>query len=353
MTWRDLLGQNDVVEQLRRRFASGKIYGTFLFVGPAGVGKRTTAMLLAQSLLCQAGSHADFEPCGACEDCKLFAAGTHPDLLIVEKPEDKNDIPVALLIGDQEHRMREGLCHDIGLKPFRGGRRVAIVDDADDLNTEGANCLLKTLEEPPPKSVMILIGTGADRQLPTIRSRSQIVRFRPLPVDAASRLIRSLGMADDEAVAARLATMSGGSLDRAQRLADPQFAEFRRQLYARVEQGWEGAAMAKMLLAFADEGGKEAGPRRERLRWAFGFLIDLFRQIVHVLVGGEPSPDAELQRSAERAAGAMPGDAERLAMVVERCLDAIEQVDRNAHPAMLVDAFADDVERMFVAAAGA
>ena len=88
-------------------------------------------MLLAQSLLCQAGRNASFDPCGACEDCKLFASGTHPDLLIVEKPEDKQDIPLELFIGDKEHRMREGLCYDIGLKPYRGGRRVAIVDDAD------------------------------------------------------------------------------------------------------------------------------------------------------------------------------------------------------------------------------
>jgi DNA polymerase-3 subunit delta' len=351
MTWRELRGQPDVVEQLRRRFASGKIYGTFLFVGPAGVGKRTTAMLLAQSLLCQEGRHAEFEPCGACEDCTMFAAGTHPDLLIVEKPADKADIPLQLLIGDDEHRMREGLCHDIGLKPFRGGRRVAIVDDADHLNREGANCLLKTLEEPPPRSVMILIGTGAERQLPTIRSRSQIIRFQPLSVEEAARLIRQAGLADNDADAARLAAMSGGSLDRAERLANPAFMEFRRQLFDRVAQGWDGATVAKMLLAFVDETGKEAPAKRERLRWAFGFLVDLFRQVVHTAVGGEPSADAELQRAAERAASTAPGDVERLAAVIERCLEAGEQVDRNAHPNMLVEAFADDVERLFIAAA--
>ena len=80
--------------------------------------------------------------------------------------------------------MREGLCHDIALKPFRGGRKIAIIDDADYLNQEGANCLLKTLEEPPEKSVIILIGTSQQRQLPTIRSRCQIVRFAPLSTAA-------------------------------------------------------------------------------------------------------------------------------------------------------------------------
>jgi len=104
---------------------------------------------------------------------------THPDFYIVEKPADKSSIPLALFVGDDDHRMREGLCHDIGLKPFMGGRKVAIIDDADHLNEEGANCLLKTLEEPPPCSVLILIGTSADKQLPTIRSRCQTIRLVP------------------------------------------------------------------------------------------------------------------------------------------------------------------------------
>ena len=117
-----------------------------------------------------------------------MSAGTHPDLEIVSKPADKRDIPLAAFIGEDDRRMKEGLCHRIGLKPFMGGRKVAIIDDADFLNPEGANALLKTLEEPPPRSVLILIGTTADKQLPTIRSRSQIIRFRPLPEDSVARL---------------------------------------------------------------------------------------------------------------------------------------------------------------------
>jgi DNA polymerase-3 subunit delta' len=351
MTWRDIVGQEDVVEQLRRRFASGRVYGTFLFVGPPGVGKRTVARRLAQTLLCQGGRNSEFEPCGRCEDCTLLAAGTHPDLLVVAKPAEKSFIPLELFVGDDEHRMREGLCHDIGLKPFRGGRRIAIVEDADFLNREGANCLLKTLEEPPPKSVMILIGSAADRQLPTIRSRSQIVRFAPLPKAEAARLVQSLGIAADAAEAERLATMSGGSLTRAAVLADPAFGAFRAALFAQAARGWEGATVAKLLTAFADEAGKEAGPRRERLRWGIGFMTDLFRQTISVLVGGPTSDDAELQRAAEQTARTVPNDAELLAAVVERCLDGLEHVDRNAHPTTLVDALCDDLERSLTVAA--
>ena len=129
------------------------------------------------------------DPCGTCDSCLQVAARTHPDLLLVSKPADKSFIPLSTFIGDEARRMREGLCHDIALRPFMGGRRVAVIDDADYLNEEGANALLKTLEEPPPSSVLILIGTSADKQLPTIRSRSQIVRFRPLTAEHLEQLL--------------------------------------------------------------------------------------------------------------------------------------------------------------------
>ncbi len=158
----------------------------------------------------------------------LIKAGTHPDLFQIGRPKEKADIPVALLIGEANKRMQEGLCHDISLKPFMGGRRVAIIDDADHLNEEGANCLLKTLEEPPPHSVLILIGTSAERQLPTIRSRSQIIRFAPLEPEVLAGLLLAQDLVADPAQARQLAEYSGGSLQRAAELADPELWDFRR-----------------------------------------------------------------------------------------------------------------------------
>jgi hypothetical protein len=189
MVWESLYGHDRAIEQFRRAVRRGRLASTFLLVGPDGVGKRTFALKLAQSLLCERTPEAELGGCGVCPACQQVAALTHPDVRLVAKPADRSFIPIELFIGDREHRLREGLCHDIALKPFRGGRKVAIIDDADCLNQEGANCLLKTLEEPPPRSVLMLIGTSEQRQLPTIRSRCQIVRFLPLravTVDAGS-----------------------------------------------------------------------------------------------------------------------------------------------------------------------
>jgi DNA polymerase-3 subunit delta' len=342
--WQGITGHDDVVEQFRRRYASGRVTGTFLFVGPEGVGKRLFAGKLAQALLCSRGTAPTLDPCGQCEDCRLCEAGNHPDLVVVAKPDDKNEIPLDLLIGRKENRNHEGLCHEIGMKPFRGGRRIAVIDDADHLNEEGANALLKTLEEPPPRSMLILIGTGSDRQLPTIRSRSQMIRFRPLEQADLARLIQQQGLAKTPDDAERLASLADGSLAQAVRLADPELATFRRDWLEQLSGGeWDSQVAAKLLVKFAEEAGKEASGRRERLRIGIRFLSDFFLAVLRAATGAPPSDDVELASAAARAARELTTDPETLAAVIERCLEGVEHVDRNAHQTTLVDALCDDI----------
>ena len=141
MSWHGIDGHDDVVEQFRRAIARGRLASSFLFAGPAGIGKRTFALKLAQAMLCQ--TRPEGRPIFVSAKMGLspllpqkpswiravralraqVAAGTHPDLDVVAKPDDKSFIPVELLIGDREHRRREGLCHNIGMKPSLGGRK--------------------------------------------------------------------------------------------------------------------------------------------------------------------------------------------------------------------------------------
>ena len=107
------------------------------------------------------------------------------------------------------------LCDQFALKPARGTHRVAILDDADDLNDEASNAFLKTLEEPPPGAVLILIGTSAELQKETIISRCSVVRFDPLPDSEIAALLLEKGIARDAADAERLAALGEGSVSRA------------------------------------------------------------------------------------------------------------------------------------------
>lgn len=340
--WQGIEGHDDVVEQFRRSLARGRLASTYLFVGPPGVGKRAFAQKFAQALLCLTQPPERLEPCGKCASCVQVAAGTHPDLIVVAKPAEKSEIPVQLLIGSGERRMHEGLCHDISLKPFMGGRRVAIIDDADHLNEEGANCLLKTLEEPPPRSVIILVGTSADRQLPTIRSRSQVIRFRPLGEQAVASLLVAEGLAAEEA--ARLSAYSEGSLAKARELADAELWKFRAELLRGLaEPKLDGVRLAKAVLAFVEEAGKEAPLRRARARQLVGFAADFYRQLVRRLNGVAPSADRDLATQVERAATAWRAGDEAAAACAERCLEALGHIDRNANQAVWIECWLDDL----------
>ncbi len=348
MPWQGLLGHDDVVDRFRRILARGRLASTFLFVGPDGIGKRTFAMKLAQALLCvgqgEERHEADLEPCGHCESCVQAAAGTHPDILTVAKPAEKSELPVALFVGTKEKRMQEGLCHDLSLKPFFGRRRVAVIDDADYLNEEGANCLLKTLEEPPPRSLLILVGTSLERQLPTIRSRCQIVRFAPLEANVIAELLLAEEATADRALAERLAAWSEGSLARARNLADPELWKFRQVLLARLsEADVDSVRLADAVSKFVDEAGTDAFRRRNRLRQVIGFAVEFYRQLARSLSGAHVEGDVETEQAIAAAVRTFGGDAETAADRLDRCLEALGHVDRNANQAALINAWIDEL----------
>jgi DNA polymerase-3 subunit delta' len=347
MSWQGIEGHDDVVAALEARHARGRLAGAMLFVGPAGVGKRTLALKVAQALLCPHAAAGRLAPCGACPSCVQAAALTHPDLELVRKPADKSTLPIELLIGPQERRMQEGLCHNLSLRPMMGGRKVAVIDDADYLAQEGANALLKTLEEPPPRSLLILIGTSPDKQLPTIRSRVQLVRFRPLPTDVVARLLLAEGIAADQATAERLARHSEGSLAQAAELADDALWTFREQLWeALAQERLDGRRLAAEVAALVEGAGREAPARRARMRQAARMAADYYRALVRRLCGAAASEDVELTRAVGRTAAHWTGGADRASECLQRCLEALEQVDRNANTNALIDAWTDDLAHM-------
>jgi DNA polymerase-3 subunit delta' len=172
MPFRDVDGHRRLLELLARSVDRGTLPPSLTFAGPAGAGKRQTAIALAQTLNCLELRTANAEPgstnaelacdaCGRCAACTRIARGVHPDVLIVA-PGDSGSIKIE--------QVRE-VIDRAAYRPFEGKRRVVIVDDADALMPQAQNALLKTLEEPPPSSVFILITTMPDVLLPTVRSR--------------------------------------------------------------------------------------------------------------------------------------------------------------------------------------
>jgi DNA polymerase-3 subunit delta' len=188
MTFRDLLGHERVVERLRRSLSDGRQPGAVLLLGPPGVGKRALADAFTALLLCT--QPVDDDACGVCPQCTRLAAGTHPDVRVVTRDEDRRDVRIE--------QVRD-LTRWLALQPLMAGRKIGIIDDAHCLNEHAQNALLKTLEEPPGSAVLVLIATYPSLLLPTVRSRCQLVRLDPLPADAVAKVLEAHGIPAERA----------------------------------------------------------------------------------------------------------------------------------------------------------
>ncbi|MEN1679511.1 MAG: DNA polymerase III subunit delta' [Planctomycetota bacterium] len=318
------IGHAGVRERFVRTLTAGRLASTYLFVGPRGVGKRTFAEELAGVLLCTGPVTADrLSRCGQCESCRLFDQGEAPDLLRVALPEGKSSLPLELFIGPKERRHREGLCHDLAVKPLLSSRRVAIIDDADTLGAEGANALLKTLEEPPPRAVILLIGTSLSRQLPTIRSRSQVIRFGALTSDEVTQILAERDLLPEEADPGVLAARSGGSVSHALAAGDDSLEAFRAVLHrALASEPVDTVRFGAAVIGQSQAGSTEPAVRRERLRQILAMAVDFYRTRL---------------RDAAQANAFTAFD--RLVERLDRTLSALEDLDRNANQATLVQAW--------------
>ncbi len=286
MKWRDVLGHTDQVEMFRRSIHRGRLSHSYLFAGPAGIGKKLFARVLAQCLLCEEFADAALQSCDQCPGCKQVAAQTHPDFFNVGRLEGKTELTIDVFLGPKERRGKEGLCYDLSLKPMAADRKVAIIDDADFMNEESANALLKTLEEPPPQSLLILIASNIDAILPTIRSRCQFVRFSPLKLADVSQLLIEQELVQDNDEAERIAAISEGSLMMAQQLLDPGLRQLREMLYDQLaSEQYDSVALTADMLNGLDELASDSSEQRKIAGWIIRFCVEFYRQAVLRLSG--------------------------------------------------------------------
>ncbi len=228
---KEIFNQDPAVNLLKSALLKNRIAHAYLFTGPKGVGKETTAKAFVYHLFCQLSRE---DPCGSCLACKKLDKDIHPD--IVKVYPEKRDIRIDTI--------RE-IERFIKFRPLEAPYKIILLHQAEKLNPEAGNALLKSLEEPPPYVIFILLTENITQLLPTIISRSQIVKFRPLPEKTVKEFLMKYAQYD-EVVAQTLAELSLGSLGRALEIAEKGLLE---ELNAFVKAGFSNKVEIKFKTA--------------------------------------------------------------------------------------------------------
>jgi DNA polymerase-3 subunit delta' len=223
--FRDILGQERVLGYLKAALSRGRLAHAYLFLGPEGVGKESVARALAAALNC-AEPREDGDACGVCPSCKRLAAGTNPDFLVI-RPTSRERPPKITI--DQIREFRRVTAYP----PVGGGWRVALIKPAEDMRDDTANCLLKTLEEPPAQHLLILTSGVETDLFPTVVSRCQKLAFTPLPYPLITEELTRRSLTPSQATL--LAALSGGSLGRALALQPEDLIRQRQQMLTDLE----------------------------------------------------------------------------------------------------------------------
>ncbi|NOZ84820.1 MAG: DNA polymerase III subunit delta' [Deltaproteobacteria bacterium] len=200
MSFTDIPGQERVVRTIKNALEAGRLPHALLFQGPMGVGKKDTAIELAKALNCAAQTG---DACGSCIQCRKIERRVHPDVRLIERETEKTKISIS--------QIRELIRTMTQFKPFEGRAKVLILDRAEELSQEGENALLKTLEEPPRDTYLILVTSEPNRLLPTTRSRCQKIVFTRAPYPIVYKKALEL-TANDEEYAKLLALLADGSI---------------------------------------------------------------------------------------------------------------------------------------------
>jgi len=311
----DLAGQDRATALLLRAVASGRLSHALLFDGLDGVGKRSAALGLALALCCPEQPNLG---CGVCDVCRRILTGQHPDVRVLEPETTQFVLEQA-----------KDLVAMASSRPHEAPARVLVIDQADCLNPSAANCLLKTLEEPLPGNYIVLVTAAPARLLPTLRSRTQRVRF--VGIAPAVLVELAVGRGVDRARAETAAAMAGGSVGRMFRLLD---TEQEANLWAMASSFRQAAAANEMAPIFDAAAVFSDKEERQDLAESLALLARFYRDALALAAGAQ---DLVLLRN-RAAEMAGPADACRLRhdllplrRAVSAALDALSGLAANVN----------------------
>lgn len=301
---------------LKNAMAQEHLPHALLFTGIKGIGKRTTAMVFAKALNCAGGDH---DACDTCISCRKTDRNNHPDVVTVKA--DGQYIKI--------NAIRE-IQAQMKFRPMEGEKRIFLIIDADKMNSIAANALLKTLEEPSPANILILITSVPHQLPPTVLSRCRHLRFNPLPRETVALFLQER-LALDSARAQTLAASSGGSIGKALEMNEEAFLDSRKRIIAHLsDPDWTDPVK---LLTFLNDLGQERPDILKRL----DVLRSCFRDALVYKETGEENrmENGDCMEFISSAAGRLSG--ESILSVIRTVEKARGAIEMNANKLLTLE----------------
>ena len=331
MPFRTIVGHSRLLSLLARVIARDSMPPALLLAGPPGVGKRLTAVAIAEAINClqpQSTSAFERDACGECASCRRIGRGMHPDVIVVAPGE----------LGTIKIEQLRDVIDRSQYRPFEGRRRVVIIDEADAATPDAQSALLKTLEEPPSASVFILVSSMPDALLPTVLSRCPRLRFSPLtPSEVVKALVQNHGHAEQEARIA--AAESDGSIGRALESQSEELFEARDAAQRVLEETARNNDPVKRINLARELSDGKGSPAEERNKLAVRLrsLGSLLRDVGIIATHADRAmiANTDLEQPLEKLASSY--DAQRSMQAYTAVDRALAALDRNASPKVVAD----------------
>jgi DNA polymerase-3 subunit delta' len=324
----NLVGHEWAVDMLKKHVINGTTRHAYLFAGPPGLGRRTLALRFAQALNCPTPVDAGI-PCGECRDCKQIAAMQHADLTIIQAESEGGTLKV-----DQIRETRRSLT----LKPYQANYRVALFLRFQEANDNAANALLKTLEEAPSYAVLILTADNPEQLLPTIVSRCEVLRLRPLKIESVQSALENRGV--ETSLAKLIAHISGGRFGYALRLIENEALLEKREERLNDLQSLISASRVEKF-AYADKLARD----KESMQQAVLIWLSYWRDVMLRSAQAEtPLVNVDRNVEIEDLAGRLDLSIARRA--VSDFEDVLEKMERNVNSRLLAEVLLLDLPRV-------
>ena len=326
-----VVGHRRLVTLLSRAVARNTLPPSLLFAGPAGVGKKRVALALAQAINCadpKTREGIERDGCGECPPCRRIARGVHPDVILLA-PGDSGSIKIEAV---------RPVIAEAGRRPFEARRRVVIIDEADALTEDAQSALLKTLEEPPPSSIFLLVSSLPDALLTTVRSRCPRMRFGPLPpAEVAAALARDHKYTEAEAHAA--AADADGSIGRALSAESADLVEARETATRVLQQVARAHDPGARITTAQDLSPKKGSPMNERdqLTACLRIMASVLRDLGLMASKADDAVLANTDLRAELDALSRSYDANRSVRAYTAVDEALAALERNANSKLVAD----------------